>query len=406
MGSLANLTLSELRAQKLNEIEEWFRLKNRPVLQALIQKSIEQEVLVFLGREKHRKSLKGKLFKASYPCPHCKETWSRQFNRNGYYHRQVLTLCGLINLKIPRIKCKSCKNKFNIQFEVLTPRSRLWLDVTSMNSELYGMRASFSLIQQFIFRRTKEWLGKFTLMSKVRKLTKTERTGTCPSEVGFDGMHIRSQKKNRNKNAVILLATDIKQSEILDYEWCHGETKQDYDRFVKRMEKNFKLNPRDLENIVSDGNHAILATTDSLSQYHTICSFHILQNIRINAPSFNTAKKLMHEAAPIFKQASYAGAIREFEKLEQKWHSLAPEVLKNLRRSIEKTKDAWVSPNFSKTDNVTERRIRDIRRKSKAMDNFRSQATSEAVMEMVIEQIKNFKPLGNWFAPIQKRLFV
>jgi hypothetical protein len=40
------------------------------------------------------------------------------------------------------------------------------------------------------------------------------------------------------------------------------------------------------------------------------------------------------------------------------------------------------------------------------MDNFRSQATSEAVMEMVIEQIKNFKPLGNWFAPIQKRLFV
>lgn len=406
MESLTNLALSESRAQRLNEIEEGFRNKNRAELENIIQNSLEQEVIVFLGRDRHRKSSKGKLFKVLSPCPHCGEVWSRQFNRNGYYKRAVLSIHGLIHLQIPRIKCKSCKNKLIIPFKVLTPRSRLWLDVLSLNAELYGMRASFSLIQQFIFRRTQEWLGKFTLMSKIRKLDKINRTGSCPSEMGFDGMHIRSQKKNRNKNAVVLVATDIKESEIMDYEWCHGETKEDYDRFVKRLEKNFKLNPKDLENIVSDGNHAILASTDSLSQYHTICYFHILQNIRINVPSFNTAKKLMHEAAPIFKQASYAGAVREFEKLEKKWRLEAPIALKNLRRSIEKTKDAWVSPNFSKTDNVTERRIRDIRRKSKAMDNFRSQKTSEAVMEMVIEQIKNFKPFGNWFGPIQKRLFV
>lgn len=406
MESLANLKLSEERAKRLNEIEDAFRNQCRPELEKIVQSSLEQEVFAYLGRKKHLKSPKGKLFKVLYPCPHCGESWSRQFNRNGYYKRSVLSIHGMIHLKVPRIKCKSCNNKFVISFAVLVARSRLWLDVLSLNAELYGMRASFSLIQQFVFRRTNEWLGKFTLMSKVRNLIRTEKTGSCPSEMGFDGMHIRSQKKDRNKNAVILVATDIQNSEILDYEWCHGETKEDYDRFVKRLEKNFKLNPRDLENIVSDGNHAILSSTDSLSKYHTICYFHILQNIRINVPSFNTAKKLMHEAAPIFKQVSYAGAIREFEKLEKKWYSLAPTALKNLRRSIEKTKDAWVSPNFSKTDNVTERRIRDIRRKSKAMDNFRSQKTSEAVMEMVLEQIKNFKTFGDWFGPIQKRLFI
>lgn len=293
-----------------------------------------------------------------------------------------------------------------IPFESLVPRSRLWLDTISIIHELYGMRASFSLIQQFIFRRTNEWLGKFTLMTKIRKLFKTIKTGDCPTELGLDGMHVRSHQKHVNKNAVVLVATDMKKSEIMDYEWCDGETNENYLKLIKRLEQNFNLNPRDLNNLVSDGHHAVMKVTEGLSRYHTICYFHILQNIRINASNINAAKKLMHEAAVIFRQPSFAGAMNQFYQLRQKWKDRETSAFRNLEKSLIKTKDAWVSHSLSRTANVTERRIRDIRRKSKAMDNFRSQKTSEAVLEMVMEQIRNFKPFGNWFGPIQKRIFV
>lgn len=405
MNILTNEKLSELRAQSLENYQNEHRILSLIHLQNALQRGLDEEVVQFLGREKNRKHHKGRFFQVRYPCPHCQESWSWKFNRCGHYIRKVLSMHGLVRLRVPRILCRSCLRKFGFPSKLLVPRSRLWLDVIAHIHELYGMRASFALIQQFLFRRTKEWLGKFTLMSRIRRMLILPKTGHCPSSMGLDGIHVHGKLVYGHKHASILIATNNDTHDIMDYYWCRGETAHNYDHFVKRLIRNFKLHRSSLKHIVSDGLKGIFWATEGLAQSQTICSFHVLQNIKQNASDHLRAKAIMSEAKHLFRQATYSDALKLFKTIEQRWVAKEPNAIKNLRRSIEKSKAMWFHQEFPKTNNITERRIRDIRRKSKAMDNFRSQKTAEPVLEMIMHQVRNFKRLGNWFAPVQKLIF-
>ena len=54
--------------------------------------------IIALNEFLHKKTQKGKLYEVSWPCPNCKENWSRSFNRCGYYSRELLTINGIAKL--------------------------------------------------------------------------------------------------------------------------------------------------------------------------------------------------------------------------------------------------------------------------------------------------------------------
>lgn len=382
-----------------SDIKELSRLR----LNELLQKHVEDTTDKLLGREKHRKTVVGKLEKDVIVCPKCKENWTRSFVRNGYSKRTLCTLQGIINLRLPIIKCKKCGKKFRLN-DLLIPRySHTWYDIQSFCAELYGSRCSFGMIQQILYRSFKEWFGKYTLMNIVRKIPVLPKQGKCPKEIGLDAFWIRSGTDNNN--AVVLLATNNDDHSLMDFMWAPSESEASWRTFVEHLEKNFALNPKDLQNIVSDGNKGILRATDSISRHRTLCFFHILQNILQNSKDKNIGKKMMKEAAAILKKESFEETIQAMKPFIKKWQNKEPSAVHNFFYSLGKTKDAWkLSDKFSTTNNITENMIRQIRRKSRQMDNFRSKETTYACLEMIKEQVGKFSTFGDWFTPIEKRL--
>jgi hypothetical protein len=376
---------------------------SRARLEKLLQEHIENTTDKLLGREKHRKTVVGKLEKDAIVCPKCQENWTRSFVRNGYSARTLCTLQGIVSVRLPVIKCKKCGKKFRLN-DYLVPRYvHTWYDIHSLCAELYGSRCSFGLIQQILFRTFREWLGKYTLMNIVRRVPILPKSGSCPKELGLDAFWVRSGTEK--DNAVVLIATNNDDRTLMDFMWAESESEQSWRAFVGRLEKTFSLNPKELTNIVSDGNQGILKATDYLSKYRTLCFFHILQNIQQNARDKNIGKEMMKEAAAILKKGSFAEVQKALQPFIKKWQAKEPSAMHNFFYSVAKTQDAWkLTEGFSTTNNITENVIRQIRRKSKQMDNFRSQKTTYACLEMIKEQIGKFKQFGDWFTPIEKRL--
>ena len=379
------------------------RVRTKEYLQITIQQHIEDVTNHVLGRAKHRKTVVGKYEKDLIVCPKCKENWTRSFVRNGYSKRQLCTLSGMIFLQLPIIKCKKCGKKFRSDSYLVPRNVHTWYDVHSFCVEMYGSRCSFGMIQRFLYRCAAEWLGKYTLMNIVRRLPVLEKKGPCPSEIGIDALWVRHGLQENN--AVVLVATDTVKRKMMDFMWAESENERDIQRFVERLEKNFNLNPKTLENLVSDGQKAIIKVTEGLSQYRTICLFHILQNIQQNARDKLLGRKMVKDASKILKLKRYVAIQRRLQKFINKWSSKEPKAIGNFLYSInDQQKILELPKGYSRTNNVAENIIRQIRRKSKQMDNFRTEETTNVCLEMIHAQIGQFKTLGDWFSPLEQRL--
>ena len=242
-------------------------------------------------------------------------------------------------------------------------------------------------------------------MNIVRKIPISKKTGKCPKEIGLDALWVRSGMENKKDNAVVFVATNNDDHSLMDFMWGSSESEEAWRKFVGRLEKGYNLDPKDLENIVTDGNKGVLRSTDGLSKHRTLCFFHILQNIQQNAKDKLLGKKMMKEAAGILKNPTYEKTQQQIQLFLNKWHPKEPRAAANFLYSVAKTKDSWkLADKFSTTNNITENMIRQIRRKSKQMDNFRSKKTTYACLEIIKEQVGQFKTFGDWFTPIEKRL--
>lgn len=384
------------------EIQSESREMNRQRLQRIIQEHVENVTDTVLGRSKHRKTITGKYEKDIVVCPHCQENWNRSFVRNGYSKRTLVTLHGVVSFRLPIIKCKNCGKKFRLNHYLVPRHIHTWYDIHSLCTELYGSRCSFGMLQQVFYRFSNEWLGKYTLMNIVRRLPIVPKTGACPSEVGLDAFWVRSGTKD---NAVVLLATNNDTHELMDFMWAPGETEKAWKAFVARLEKNFSLHPNILVNIVQDGHKSILSATEGLSQHRTICFFHVLQNIVQNSHNKLNGKKMVKLASKILKYKRYSTVQEKLQGFINTWHNREPKAIGNFLHSMGKLKNTWeLSDKYSTTNNITENLIRQVRRKSRQMDNFRTEKTTNVCLEMIKAQVGQFKTLGNWFAPLEQRL--
>jgi len=377
----------------------------------LIQKYLYIYVDDLILRTKYLHRNKGRMEKSKrIVCDKCGTNWTNEFVRNGSYTRGLMVKEGYIQqIKIPRIKCVRCGRKIKGINGIIKKHARLWYDTSLLIKEMSILKSSIRDIKDLIKRNSKEVLSTGTIVNNIRKINKKKiEIKDYPKEVGLDAFWGSGKSIGIKQENIVLLAVDQNKhsrNKILTSKLCDGENEKNWSDMIDHLDINLNINhSTGLINYISDGQKGILASIDGKTDYNTICSFHILGNIKQNMPNESNKLifKLMKDAKEIFKQKTFQKAEYVYRNVERKWWRRASKALKNLRKSLYATKDFWNNKDkLSQTNNTTERLIKEYKRKIKQMEGLRSKATSESIIELLTLKINN---KFSWYEKLEERI--
>ena len=377
----------------------------------LIQEYLYLYIDNLIQREKYLHRKHGKMNRSDVlVCDKCDNNLTSNFVRNGTYERALMVSEGYISkLKVPRVKCACCGKKIKGINGIIKKHSRLWHDTQLLVTELFSLKASIREIKDAMRRRNNESLGTGTILNSIRSIKPTKiDIKDFPREVGLDGFWGRGKSVGIRQKNIGLLAVDQNpksRNRILAWKLCDSENYKYWNQMAEYLDEKLNINHKTgLINYVSDGQKGILKSISGRTEFNTICSFHILGNIKQNMANVSNATtfKLMADAKWIFKQKSYENAENVLKMIEKKWEGKYPKVFKNLKKSLKATKDFWNNKhNLTQTNNRTERIIKEFKRKIKQMEGLRSKETAESVMELLTMRINN---RDDWFKKLEARI--
>ena len=99
----------DIREKVCQYIERWFEQK------------LEEELQEWLGRAPYQRRQQCGSRRLSVVCQKCGSRYRCDFFRNGRRRRRLLTMYGVVEIWLPRVKCK-CGGSVSIPFRVQTQR--------------------------------------------------------------------------------------------------------------------------------------------------------------------------------------------------------------------------------------------------------------------------------------------
>jgi len=393
------------------EIVEAVRKTSLEKKQELIQEYLYLYLDNLIQRSKYLHRNKGKMNRSNIlVCDKCGNNWTNKFVRNGTYFRALTVKEGYISkLKVPRVKCTCCGKKIRGINGIIKKHSRLWYDTDLLIKELFMLKASVREIRTAFNRRSKESIGKGTIINNIRNY-KPQKISIkdYPKEVGLDGFWSRGKSLGIRQKNIALIGVDQNsnsRNKIVGWKLCDSENYKNWKTMIEYLEEEQNINHHTgLKNYITDGQKGLLKNVVGRTDFNTICSFHILGNIKQNMTnqSNKITFKLMSEAKEIFQQPSFENAEKVLKKIKFKWKEKFPKAIKNLEKSLKATKDFWNNKEtLAQTNNKTERMVKEYKRKIKQMEGLRSTATAESVMELITTKINS----GNqWFEDLEARI--
>ena len=369
--------MSHARAGSLCRVEAW------------VQGSVEAEAVEEVGEPGKPRSGVSR----SGHCRRCRSRLRADFLRNGHYRRKLLVMEGQITVRVPLIRCR-CGGYVDIEWRTLVKGARVWFDVqlTVVRHYLGGMsyRKTADAVSSHGSVHISHLLGwRAMQMAGVagRKLAVIKK---CPETVILDEMYVWVSGKKK----VYLLAMDC-WGRILG---CAGPTTRSVDEWRKLLEALSErgVSPeRGLKNVVADGDISIHEAVRLVWGQVAIqdCVWHILARVRQqatevhgnNSPLVNQVVHeargvLMHDTRNEETQAAAAGRLASFAKN----HEGRPWV-NTVARTFARATSYLQSPYLPRTNGTAERTIKEIRRRIKTMDGFRSQEGAMNFMAVFIQ---------------------
>lgn len=128
--------------------------------QRLLQEIIDRSVRQHLGER--RSGFRGKAM-TPWRCPRCGPRLGRELRRNGHYRRRPLVAEGVITLRVPQLVCRHCNGSVPFSHPLLPRRKRLWLDLDQQLLLLYLEGCSYRASRRLLERRCHSSLGLMTL---------------------------------------------------------------------------------------------------------------------------------------------------------------------------------------------------------------------------------------------------
>lgn len=375
----------------------WSKIAKRVkgFIKQLIENLLEEELTSKVGAERYER------------------TGKRQGYRNGHYPRELLTKYGLIeDIQVPRMDQGGME--FNVfdryerrRRDVDAALGQLFLNGVSTRKlkgiaeELFGKSVSaqtvsnvFACLDQEVARfqekpisDTVEFLFLDGISQKVREIGIEKKVMLC-------AFAIHAKRPGENERV----------KEIISFQLTEVEDEAAWRAFVADL-KGRGLLGKKLKLIVTDGNPALLKAIKSIYPFikGQRCIAHKMRNVAVKIKKANQPYCLK-EAKLIFASESRKEAIKRFRAWEAKWIVEEERAVKCMKKDLfnclhyyDFNKELWKS---IRTTNILERAFREVRRRTRPMNNFfTNEPSANRIMYGISEMLnKNWK--GKTLKPI------
>jgi hypothetical protein len=198
-----------------------------------------------------RRSQVGRWVEGQGRCQTCRSKAVRDFTRNGYRRRNLLTPLGWIEFELSRVRCR-CGGCVMLDFTGLVrPYQRISNLVGEQNQRWYRLGMSLRQLQTGLAQSTMGPLALRTLLQRVQQSTPFSRHAGVPPVLQVDAIWVtqvlptgrtvydrkgrKRMHKGRYKRPVFValgIWPDTNQAQVLDWMVGHNEEAQAWQRSV------------------------------------------------------------------------------------------------------------------------------------------------------------------------------
>ena len=362
-------------------------------IKTFIENLLEEELNNILGAKRYERNNKRKGY------------------RNGHYARSLLTRYGPIeNIQVPR------KEPGGVEFSVFDRYERRRRDVDAAIGRLFVNGISTRKLKGIAKQLYGQQISAQTVSNTLGTLDKElerykDKPITDTIEFLFlDGISQKVREIGIEKKVMLCaFAIHQKQSgaaeckkEILSFQLTDVEDTASWRGFIADLKSRGLLGKK-LKLIVTDGNPALLKAIKTIYPFikGQRCIAHKMRNVAVKIRKMNRGSCLS-EAKLIFAADSRKEAIGRFRQWEAKWIVEEERAVKCMKKDLFNclhyynfNKELWKS---IRTTNVLERSFREVRRRTRPMNNFfTNEASANRIMFGITEMLNS-----NWKGKILK----
>src|SRR5690606_6071741 len=223
------------------------------------------------------------------------------FMRNGYRERQMVTQFGVIDFRLPRVRCV-CGGSVQIPFSMMKPYQQIWDDVVSQVQRWADLGLSLRQMQTEIGEQFNTQVGLATLNQIVHDVDQPTdiELSSVPPVVMLDAIwltlltptgktqmdDLKRQRPVKTKQKVcVLVALGLYPQTgrwgTLGWHIAQDESKEAWQDLLVSLETRGLYRERGLELFIHDGGKGLRAALDYLYPHipHQRCVFHKLRNL-------------------------------------------------------------------------------------------------------------------------------
>jgi transposase-like protein len=378
---------AEEQHRLLSEKEEKSRAAALEIALTILQRSLEAEIAVELG-EPH--ALRSERVTAWY-CRRCHTRLQCQFRRNGHYKRCVTIREGSITVRMPLVRCH-CGGYVEVPWTTLDPRARYWIDVELDGIRRYLAGMSYRLTADAVGTeaqtnvshvqpwRTMQEVGEHIVDMLQQPDAAGLKTylGACPRTVILDEVYVSVAGVN-----LVFLVAVADDARVLAV-W--GPTTRTLDSWQQLLEwlTDHGISPQSgLIGVTADGDGAIREAVALVwpRVVQQQCVWHILERVaddvmaeygreapEVAAIVTQASGVLLHDTQHVGAMGRAMDRLQEF-LIDHKGTTWSETV----HRAFWEGTQYLRTPGLHPTNGAAERLIKQLRRRTKTMDGFKSE---------------------------------
>jgi len=330
----------------------------------------------------------------------------RQGYRNGHYVRDLLTRFGLVeDIRVPRV------TPGGTEFTVLNRYEHRRRDVDAALGRLFlsgvSTRKLKTIARELFGKEVSAQTVSNALASLDQELTgyRTKPLGDTVEFLFLDGISSKVQEIGIEKK-VVLCALGIHrqeageeqpQKELLSFQLTEVEDTEAWQGLVADL-KGWGLLGKNLKLIVTDGNPGLIKALKAIYPFVKVQRgiAHKMRNVAVKIRKVNQAHCLK-EAKLIFAADSRKEALKRFKTWEARWQVEEERAVKCMKKDLfnclhfdDFPPERWKS---IRTTNILERAFREVRRRTRPMNNcFTNEASSDRLLYGITQMLnKNWR---------------
>jgi transposase-like protein len=340
-----------------------------------------------------------------WSCQRCSTREPASFRRNGVYRRKLATLSGVIDLAVPRLRCR-CGAHVQLRFPVFEPRKRHWWDVWLEVVEGLGERVSVWHLCDRMQRRGVH-LSRSTIVRWLADLA-LPPLGAIPGstdEIQVDGLygHLWGPlpQRWRDHSYALLFAVNRDPNcpeKVLGAVLAKEEDTEGY-RSLADLLLSRGLDPAVTLTVTSDGAHAIrsgLGISFPKAQF-VRCLWHLSRLVADLAPA-QLRDEVRRDCRHVLCASDWDKGVERYQRFREKWLQRAPDSCRALAEGFEDAMLPLVSqvPVRQRTNGLAERMAREFRRFLRPREALRSTSTAPALLALALAQINARHKQQDW----------